>query len=933
MQLIDTSSISGTSTIVGPGSITLDPNICDVSASAGTLVGVLSTNLDVSVTWFCANTNFTCSPSVGITTNLLRSSSGILVAGTTETASITATRFGATPRTEVESIIVPAADVFFTFELENWSSNTTSSGFYRGCFLFVDGDMPVGSIPLISRAGTSSVTCQYDEYSTWTASGALALCVFSIRDTTFSASESRLYSMTAVPGTFDNTGTKTINTITASENYTITILGCTQSATSSTTIHGSGSMSAAFNTHAIVPTRVTKYASGRVREGYEVWGMYLDGATPDPHAKTYWYVDIWKDATDAVVDFEHGVVTSLDWWSVPDKYRLNYTASYKAGATTLQTRTGIAHPYRSQWITVQSSADNSASKRFWKNSMPTLFYKPNKDYWVQTGLMPPLDTTFIPNPSASIPSGNAGPYTTPYTPCSNVNHRAFVDGTGAYMGRGMVPNTDAIAFMRQTADDTRYARNNALAGLSIPFHYRSNRTRTRPGDATADTASTVISLILDPQSASAYTFTSLGMPTPVNAYIGGGTPEKDGYVAPLGGTGVWILGIDASHAVNYSGFMYLLEGERYLMQATLDLACNLEQQTNGNVFAGRVPLEYYDYTAYQVAFSIPSTPWGGVGQMRTGSQTRRVGFALNLKGWASALVPDSDPQANYIRASLNQNLRYGALSMNYMPNSQTASAGAGWWRDYNVSNFPVGSTYNTSWAPWMHHIVSLGALQAYRMTKNPDALTIANMTTNVAIGAFDNLPYLSITYHGQATPKSLAWDAATNDFFARGQWLYGPFSCLANTASNTLTLVSSSTGLWWNFNVTNDDVFYVTTMNDNAVPVVPPSELTVGSPYYAVNKSGPYTFQISSASAGAAIDLLTPGTYYLAGRLADMNRTVATNPPVLPQADDYSPMCRAVIIDAANVGNVSASALVATADTFLQNVSSINWVTWKYGVI
>lgn len=901
--------------------ITLSPGFSIIEDDAqGTVVGTYSTDAGVSGSWAIDNSDFQLSAFTGVTVELQRSGTGTLTAGVAETVICTCTIAGRPVATLTVSISVAATpnteaeDFVQAFVVENWNS-ATSAGFYRGCLLFADGDIASTEVPVIRDTADNLIGAQFDQVSYWP-SGAMRLCVFSMRDTSFSSLESRTYNVTVKTGTLDNTGAKSLTDITGSDTLEVALSSFTQYNGSTTVQRGAGAALNSFTTACATTTRVTKIASGSVREAWQVWAPFKDAAdgsgTADAHLNGVWYVDIWKNADGTIADIEYGCVLEQVWWSVASKFRLNYTAVLKKNGSTINTYSSIQHPYRSQWITCRTDADNGHAKRYWKTSMPTLFYKPDKAYWVSTGLIPRFDTGFTPSSNSTLG------YNANYTPCGGINHRVGIDGAGGYAGRGMITNMDAVAFMRQTAADYKSARVNALAGLHIPYHYRSNNTRTRPTES-ADTAHTVISLILDPQASANYTFTSVGMPAPVNAYIGA-SPITDGYVAPLGGTGVWSISIDSSHAVNYSAFWYLMEGERYLLEATLDLACNCEHQTNGNTFAGRNPLEYYDYTVYQTTFSIPSTPWGGVGQMRTGTNPRKAGFALAMKSFAAFMIPDDDVQCGYIRANLDQQLNYCVSSLPYMPQSQKD---AGFWRDFNAP------TYDTSWSIWMHAIIGMGFWQAYRSTKNANALTMATMLSNVAIGAFSGDLYYSNTFHGQPCLKSKVWNASTNDYFARGIWLWGPYDCTVDTTTNVLTLGTDPS--WVNFVVTDNDVFYSTSMQNNGQVYGPgpPSELTIGTPYYAVNASG-RSFKLSASMGGSAIDFTTAGPYYLACRLADFNHAVAAATPSTIQPDSYAMMQRALLLEASNAGIAEATSLVATADAFLASVNHSTWVTWKY---
>lgn len=106
---------------VGGGSVT--PPVTDITLSAstiadnaasGTVVGTLSNNLGVSVSWSITdNTKFQLSASTGVTVDLQRSSTGTLTAGVGETVTIRATRSGTAPYDEPFSVSVTAGGETF----------------------------------------------------------------------------------------------------------------------------------------------------------------------------------------------------------------------------------------------------------------------------------------------------------------------------------------------------------------------------------------------------------------------------------------------------------------------------------------------------------------------------------------------------------------------------------------------------------------------------------------------------------------------------------------------------------------------------------------------------------------------------------------------------------------------------------------------------
>lgn len=117
---------------VGGGSVT--PPVTDITLSAstiadnaasGTVVGTLSNNLGVSVSWSITdNTKFQLSASTGVTVDLQRSSTGTLTAGVGETVTIRATRSGTAPYDEPFSVSVTAGGETFL----NYLTITEGSG-------------------------------------------------------------------------------------------------------------------------------------------------------------------------------------------------------------------------------------------------------------------------------------------------------------------------------------------------------------------------------------------------------------------------------------------------------------------------------------------------------------------------------------------------------------------------------------------------------------------------------------------------------------------------------------------------------------------------------------------------------------------------------------------------------------------------------------
>ena len=389
--------------------------------------------------------------------------------------------------------------------------------------------------------------------------------------------------------------------------------------------------------------------------------------------KTVWYVDAWKNADGSIYSLEVGAVVAQDWWSIAGKDRLTYSAALLDGSTTIETYSGVSHPYGSQWLTCIQAATPQVGRRHWfGGAIPTLTYQRDAAAVCATLLHPPLDTSLSPT------SVSATPLT--YVPCQsgptptdeNKYHRTNIDGEGGYSGRGPITLVDAVALVRNTALDAAHARVNAHSGLSVPYHYRSNRTRTRPGDSRADVANTIIAQPLMPTHSG--DFTAQGMPAPVEAFADGrsSSSNMDGYVGPAGGMGVWVTQTgDASHAVPYSYGHYLYEGERYHLEAQLDHATYALHQQIDNY--GTPALLLANDSAY-ASLNIPTGRYNSIPQLWKPSNVRAAGWAMNLLG-KCAVTPATHPARGWVTAWVNQVGAWVENSMQYQP-PDMAAAGA-----------------------------------------------------------------------------------------------------------------------------------------------------------------------------------------------------------------------------------------------------------------
>lgn len=785
------------------------------------------------------------------------------------------------------------------FDLTNWSGSTTKV-LHRAGMPFKKGDIPSGSVPEIRRGGTP-IDAQFDERTTWS-DGSLKFAVCHMRDSDLSGSATYSYEIYSVTGSYNNTGTASLASVAAANTLTVEISSFTESNGGAPTTRGSGAALADFSTHAAVATRVTKIHSGPVCDGWQVWGMAKDGSTgagdEDAHLKSIWYVDVWKDGSSAIIDTEYGAVLSQDWWGVANKRRLAYTATLKRSGATTQAYTGVTHPCQSQMMTARMTDDSNHGKRHWVTAVPTLVYKPDKEYWVSSGMAVPLDPAFTPDANTSVT----------YVPFGNMQHRADINGTGAYMGRGMWPNCDSATFMRQTAADVRSSRANAFAGLSFPAHYRDERTRTRSSES-ADVANTLIPLIWSPSASGASTFT--GLPTPKDAYNGSGTDSGKfgGWEDVTGGIGVWSTGSsigDSSHAVNFSGFMYMLEGERYFLEATIDMATKGTQGINGNFYGACPTVHWYENTYARSEMSIPSTEWGALPNYR--EQPRSIGWATLLVGNAAGLIPDNDPMSPYLRGWNDHCGDYLAACNQYTPTSLK----------------PLGICYlsnpemSGATSPWMNGFVAQGCYQNLRMTENEPIRDYAELMAQGINNLYQRDKYETTAYRVCLSAINADY-SGTNPYVGSLDYLM-PNDC--SVSSNKVTV----SGLY--YDPQNGDEVYFINYESASLPV----GYVEGTRYYAINQSG-LTFDVSETLGGAAVPV-PDGSYKIGGAWhRGSGMSVAAFPPYLPNADSYSPIAMASLVyaEAEACPNVTPGTSAAM-QTFLSGVAQGEWPAWKLAV-
>jgi hypothetical protein len=485
-----------------------------------------------------------------------------------------------------------------------------------------------------------------------------------------------------------------------------------------------------------------------------------------------------------------------------------------------------------------------------------------------------------------------------------------------------MPNTDCIAWMRQTAADYRYARTNAFAGLHVPFHYRSANLRTIASgpQAGTDTSNTVISLNMMQLAPAQYTFTAQGMPAPIDAYTQGGLTSA--YVTPLGGTGVWSVGLDSSHAVAYSYGMYLLEGERHFMQATLELATNVAHQTYGNVYGSAPTATYSNITPYQSNLNIPATEYSGIAGGRPNYGDRNVGWAANLLTHAAVVCPDADVQSGFMRLLQKQHAAYQVFNTSFYEPGQLAIG--------CLALLSPTSNGQGSWveSPWMSNFCVQGySLMAIACEDGNAKTVLNNCLQYVALGPWANgQPYRSNDYRQcPVIYTDQPFDASANPFMSNAN----VFEQMNITVANNIVTLIDSTGLGFN-QPTNGDFLYFLTLDCSSNTVSVPAGASEGVKYYVVNATAT-TFQVATSPGGSPIPLGASSDASIGWQPRNWTVTPAggSGQPTV-YGDSYSAISAAALVMASKAGaNAITSTMLTAAQTFLAPVDTSSWVTWR----
>ncbi|MDT7951710.1 MAG: hypothetical protein RQ966_09415 [Acetobacteraceae bacterium] len=827
--------------------------------------------------------------------------------------------------------------------MTNWGS-ATSLGLHKRGVWFKKADVPAGSIPTLT-----SGTTQFYGLRFWK-DGSLKYARLLLRDAALSAGATRAYSMAAATGTLPagstaSTGNAGLVSALAGHDVRVSFTNvqtwdCSSAAGNYAAL-GSGSFTASLAAHAAQPTRWTLLTAGAVADVWQGWGMATDntGGAADAHLKLNWYVTRWKNADGSTLAFQIGAVVALDWWSVANKFFLRYDAALADAGTTIVSFPGVKHHYQSQWLLCINDGSLNAGTAPWIGAaQPTLHCSFDRDYAVAAGVVPPLDTAKRPTPATQYAYVPCGVVADPDTLSHNESHRLAIDATGGYNGRGVITRFDADAFMTGTAQAYTVARLNALSGLGVPYHYRSNRTRTRPGE-TADVANTIIPLIMRPKAASYSDFTAAGLPVAVDAYTGTGSPSsaQDGfgwqaglatipgyptyrnYAEPPGAQGGWGPSIDTSHAVSYCYFVALVSGDEWLLEAQIDLAMNMAHQG------------IYGYHNNTQPFAItwnsatPSAYWTGLLSQFQPDAIRALGWSQLIQGHACGLVPADHVAYGYLQANMAHNGDYIAANLDNLPADFAAASFYG-----PESQLGLNSLYS----PWMNAFIPCGAYSHYLLNEDARWKRLGDFTATWPIKQASLGRWYAFDIYRTAHRRSRAgWNATTNPEVPVEQ--QGVLELGANLTASTGVFTIPQGSVWSSTGVcppplTNGDQVGFTSETDGGQNGTIPAGAVEGQVAYIVNlqpgsqitgrnpPTVPPKFQLSATPGGPPLiwstDTPNVNLTYLPQALSTY--AVATvgadylSFPYIPGWDNYVPINVSAIMLARQAGNTACTTAI-----------------------
>lgn len=651
----------------------------------------------------------------------------------------------------------------------------------------------------------------------------------------------------------------------------------------------------------------------------------------EKHLMCLHYCDFWLSSGGTVVAVEYTPVLSQHWWiddpfadGAQTKEARSYAAAIKSGLGTLETRTISGHAYYTQWASLRPDSDDQHAKRHWLNkgsAMPRLLVQIS-DSWLRrmmkAGYLPPIKQGL---------SGLTNPNSATYTPLGTNNHRAAINGTGAYEGRGMVTNPDAHLLASQTAANWRVARVSAQASLSVFHHIKDHRTlgANSPFEADGISLGAIPQLInRQPDGSTGGSYSYDGLATPTTAFEGSSAALDD--VAPVGGTGSFSSWDRAHHTV-YGYLIAFLEGERYLYDAVMDqyhtshmlgsTTGTGSELNNPNLQWASSPAGSRGQIQGVPIESVTANKWGQC-MVAPSEQERSPAWQALSWGHAYALAPDDDRHKPYLLALAKNYDNYLTASVAYFPAGQ-ADIGWWWWRNPPALN------------GWMNALSALMFSRAALLVEDiyPGWSEFINRQAKGAARAWSACPYW-LAYDVQTINSDNTTAVAfypSNEF-----WVIHDGDLSATTDRFTWTDSAASNRPK---PVDGDKIRF---QSNSSLPPAPPAEVSVGTDYYVVNltvvSSTSVTFQLATTPGGAAINFAAGANDYelswLSSNLPGLT-VVGTGGGGVEDDDSFSMMQAALaeFLNARGQADMTGS-VRAAARTFTAPIVPANYLAWIF---
>lgn len=719
-----------------------------------------------------------------------------------------------------------------------------------------------------------------------------------LRDTDINASSSRGYKLKKRTGSYDNTDPATdLTALIAAHDFKVEFSSVTETDSGGTRTHGAGAMLATLAA-ANVSGRVVKLIANPNCERWQLHAYVKDGSggagSADAHLHATWYVTRWRASNGTEKKLFVTCVLSLHEYAVASKKRLDYDAVLKDGSTTLGTYSSVDHPYHSEWATIRPNADIAIARPIASDGTSnTLHTQYDKSYMAACECLVPFNTTRTPDEHtivAYMPAGGFDVGSDAGGGHTNMGHRMNIDGTGIYNGRAVLSSIYATnALMLQTANAWACERGAAMAGLHVPYHCRV---------PFGDTPSLPMTLRMnrhDGTFRAKNAWTGDGMQAGVDDYPSKGD-DTVSYVDPEGGTGAWSSSINSSHGVPYSGFMWLIDGEDYLHQASADLAVNLTFQAHANSSQQLIPLVCATWTGYP---STPDGAWSGVSQMWS-AQERGCGLAAHILRWGTAFRPDNCIEANFLDDLLAHADDYLETSVSYLDAGHIAN---GLFPGYGDEGYLSQS--------WHQGINSLFFNLAARHLETDGFVAVANMTANTMLGMWTGNRAQSVTTFHTPLKKSDPFDSSTNPFVDPTHKLV---AFTGSMSGDTFSFSGNLAGILNN----NDKVVFLDSNTSYGSSTIPTNAVE-GTEYFVINVShgGTTTCQFSDSQGGSVKDLGDAANVTIG---IDMLGSDAAIAGTAWNANDWGALNGAGLEAVKARGVTGAAALISGKNTFLAGV-------------